>query len=182
MFVNNFCFLIYVCILADIIILAIRLHRIENFKNKFHITRIGNGNTSLEANQCLVQIITTEDQFDSTQSELTKMIKTFSNAPINAFQNRINQNSDVLFINYVIKFDDVKRITNSQDSTKLDSARFDNNRNRNVNNQYNDIQPNIHFITRQNNFRLDGLINENDNAYNIIMKLIGYIGLSTNYQ
>lgn len=145
---------------------------------KYNITRIGDGDTSLQPNQCLVQIIVSQNQLDITKTELNKMVKSYANAPINAFSNKINQNGEKLFENYVIKFDDVKRVYNPIDNNQFD----DNNYSSNNNNPYNDINPTIHFITTQNNFRLDGLISNLDNAYNIVMKIIRYIGLQTNYQ
>jgi len=147
-------------------------------REKYNITRVGEGDISLQPKQCLVQIIVSQDQLDTTKTELNKMVKTFANAPINAFANKINQNGEKLFENYVIKFDDVKRVFNPIDDNQAD----DNNYSSNYNNPYNDINPTIHFITPQNNFRLDGLISNSDNAYSIVMKIIGYIGLQTDYQ
>jgi len=190
--------IVILLIVLIIIVLAFRIYfstnYIENFntnKNnlvsninvisngqKYNVTRIGDGDISLQHNQCLVQIIVSQDQLDTTKTELNKMEKTYANAPINAFANKIHQNGDQLFENYVIKFDDVKRVYNPIDNNQFD----DNNYSSDNNNPYNDINPTIHFITTQNNFRLDGLISNLDNAYSIVMKIIKYIGLETSYQ
>jgi len=190
--------IVILLIVLIIIVLAFRIYfstnYIENFntnKNnlvsninvisngqKYNVTRIGDGDISLQHNQCLVQIIVSQDQLDTTKTELNKMEKTYANTPINAFANKIHQNGDQLFENYVIKFDDVKRVYNPIDNNQFD----DNNYSSDNNNPYNDINPTIHFITTQNNFRLDGLISNLDNAYSIVMKIIKYIGLETSYQ
>ena len=147
------------------------------------VVRVGEGDISLQPKQCLVQIIVSQDQLDSTKTELNKMVKTFANAPINAFANKINKNDEKLFENYVIKFDDVKRVFNPIDDNQADDIQIDDGSNSsNYNNPYNDITPTIHFITPHNNFRLDGLISNSDNAYSIVMKIIKYIGLQTDYQ
>jgi len=157
------------CILAVIILLASRIitaHRIENFGNQIdydnvNIKRVADGLPSLERKQCLVQIITTDDQLDSTQTEITKMNKTFANAPIIASQDRIKKNNNRLFENYRMKVDKVM--------STLD-------------NPYKDTHPVIHFITKDNNFTVKGLITAQDNAYSIVMKIINYLGLETAYQ
>jgi hypothetical protein len=157
------------CILAVIILLASRIitsSRIENFEtktnyDKLNIKRISNGKTLLGKKQCIVQIITTDDQLDSTQTEIRKMFKTFANAPIIASQNRINQNNNKLFKDYKMMFDKVMNVTN---------------------NPYKDNQPIIHFITKDNNFTVKGLITTQDTAYTIVMKIIKYLGLQTAYQ
>ena len=193
---NKFFICIGISIVLIILVLVFRMFRmcnainsrnIEKFsaqsnskkqREQYNITRVGEGDISLQPKQCLVQIIVSQDQLDTTKTELNKMVKTFANAPINAFANKINQNGEKLFENYVIKFDDVKRVFNPIDDNQAD----DNNYSSNYNNPYNDINPTIHFITPQNNFRLDGLISNSDNAYSIVMKIIGYIGLQTDYQ
>jgi hypothetical protein len=198
--INYFFIFVSILILAIFILLAFRIHIVMNYKsieyfsaktNKIsrkqknkdngHITRLGEGNISLQPKQCLVQIIVSQDQLEATKTELNKMVKTYANAPINAFSNTINQNGEKLFENYVIKFDDVKRVYNPIDNNQFDDNNYSSDNN-NSNNPYNDITPSIHFITRQNNFRLDGLISDSDNAYSIVMKIIKYIGLQTSYQ
>ena len=149
-------------------------------REQYNITRVGDGDISLQPKQCLVQIIVSQDQLDSTKTELNKMVKTFANAPINAFANKINQNDEKLFENYVIKFDDVKRVFNPNNNNQ-DDIQIDDGSNASSMSS-NDITPAIHFITPHNNFRLDGLISNSDNAYSIVMKIIKYIGLQTDYQ
>jgi len=161
--------IIFIFILAILFLLAYRLipsPRIENFVNEINydnvnIKRVGSGNPSLEKKQCIVQIISTNDQVDSTQTEIRKMVRTYANAPIIATKARFNRDNNDLFENYRLKFDKVM--------STLD-------------NPYNDKQPVIHFITKDNNFRVHGLITTKDTAYTIIMKLISYLGLETVYQ
>lgn len=156
-------------ILAIIILLASRIitvSRIEKFGNKINykklkVERVSDGLPSLEKKQCIVQIITTDNQLDSTQTEINKMVKTFANAPIIASQDRINKNNNRLFENYRMKFEQVKSTSD---------------------NQYNDTQPTIHFITKDNNFAVSGLITTQDTAYSIVIKIIKYLGLETEYQ
>ena len=192
---NKFFICIGISIVLIILVLVFRMFRmcnvmnsrnIEKFSNskkqreQYNITRIGDGDISLQPKQCLVQIIVSQDQLDTTKTELNKMVKTFANAPINAFANKINQNGEKLFENYVIKFDDVKRVFNPIDDNQADDIQIDDGSGNSV--ISNNITPTIHFITPHNNFRLDGLISNSDNAYSIVMKIIGYIGLQTDYQ
>ena len=137
--INYFFVFIGISILLIILVLLFRLFRIfrmcnvmnsrniEKFSAKsnskkqreqYNITRVGDGDISLQPKQCLVQIIVSQDQLDSTKTELNKMVKTFANAPINAFANKINQNDEKLFENYVIKFDDVKRVFNPNNNNQ----------------------------------------------------------------
>lgn len=151
----------------------------NNSSPRIKIRNQGNPILTLEPNQCLVRIYIPINKQYELQTELNKMIKTYANAPINAFgKNRIiNPDKRLsLFANHIIKFDNVIGVATN---TGMMNSNLENDELR-ISAQ--ETEPCIYFITAKNSYKVLNVFSPTDTVYYIVLKIKAFIGLENNYQ
>jgi hypothetical protein len=144
--------------------------------NKKKIIDSRNSNTSIRLMpyHCIVTLYlaapnTDDDKFFSTQVELTKIIRSFGRSPIigKSKENTLdinppNGHKEKLFKDWKIKIGDVQLAPLPNNGTIINSF--------------------INVLTSKNNVNITGIIDENDSPYIIMLKLLKFLGLETDYK